>query len=131
MKYLMMLLIFLGSSAFAKDAANTPALGTYSAYTEADWTVAFELKNGGKASIITEFHYDYDDNGKRQEHKKTVDGSWEFKPPFLILTYGELKDKLVQSGNCQEKRPCFKYETSLRTKSGKSPLDVKYEFINH
>jgi hypothetical protein len=130
MRYLSLLLVLLGSAAFGSGASKGPILGTYSAFTEADWTVAFDLKSGGKAVVITESSYEYDSKGKRVDSKKTVDGSWEFKHPVLILTYDGFRDKFVQSNSCHEKKPCFKYDSPVESKSGKSPLNVNYEFIN-
>ena len=128
MKYLLPVLIVFASTAFAKGASELPVLGTYSALTESEWSVGFELEPGGKATVITEYSYDEDKGGKRTERKKTEKGTWEFAAPYLKLTYGAYQDKLIRSENCHEKRPCFKYDSSLRAKS-KSPLDLKYEFI--
>lgn len=130
MKYLMWMMLLLGQSGFAAGASKPPDLGTYSAFTEADWTVAFELKNAGKAVVTIESSYDYDKKGKRREHSKTVIGSWEYNDPHLILSFGEFKDRFIQDRNCYERRPCFKYDAPVESKATKSPLNVKYEFIN-
>lgn len=130
MKYLPLVLLFLASTSIADEMPKTPLLGTYSAFTEADWTVAFELKAAGKARVTTEYNYEYDEKGKRIEREKNVAGTWEFQSPNLILSYEGYKDKFVQSPDCYEKKPCFKYNASVEKKSAKSPLDVKFEFIN-
>lgn len=122
-------IIFLGYPAQAEEASKKPEMGTYSAFTEADWTVAFELKPEGKATIITELAYDYDAKGKRSENIKTAEGSWEFKAPYLTLSYPGTKDRFIQASNCYEKMPCFKYDRSIEKSSAKSPLNVNYEFV--
>ena len=123
-------LLFLGFNCLAAGTSNAPVLGNYTSYTEADWAVGFELKAAGKVVVTTEYNYEYDKNNKKIEHQKTVNGTWEYKAPDLILTYGDFKDKLVQSRNCVEKQPCFKYSGPLEAGSRKSPLNVRYDFIN-
>jgi len=123
-------LLFLGFNCLAADTSIGPARGTYTSYTEADWGVGFELKAGGKAVVITEYSYEYDKNNKKIEHQKNINGTWEYKAPHLVLSYGFFKDKLIQSRNCIEKKPCLKYVGPLEAGSVKSPLNVKYDFIN-
>lgn len=130
MKYLILITLLLGSNSFAGQKSNTPTLGTYMSYTEADWAVGFELKSMGKAVITTEYNYEFDKNDKRIEHQKTLDGKWEYQAPHLTLSYGTFKDRFIQSQNCAEKRPCFKYAGTIQANSPKSPLNVKYDFIN-
>ncbi len=130
MRYWILIILLLGSNSIAGEISNPPALGTYMSYTEADWGVGFELKGSGKAIVTTEYNYEYGKNDKRIEHQKTVNGTWKYQAPNLILTYGAFHDKFIQSQNCVEKRPCFKYAGAIQTSSPKSPLNVKYDFIN-
>jgi len=131
MKYFAWIFLLLGSHAFAAEPAKAPALGIYSAFTEADWTVGFELKPAGAAIVTTEYGTDYDKSGKDIVHHKTVNGTWEFSAPYLTVTFDAFKDRFIQAHNCYENRPCFKYDSSQSPVGKKSPLNEPYEFVRH
>ena len=106
------------------------ALGTYTAYTEAESSVGFELFKSGDAMIITEASYEIDATNKRVEDEKRVKGKWEQKGDSLILSFGNFKDEFTTPKKCVEKLPCFKYAHSLQKNSKQSPLNVEYDFLN-
>lgn len=105
-------------------------LGTYSAFTEADWGMAFELLKDGQAVVTTEYSYEYDEKDKRVEHKKTLPGKWTFKDSTLTLTYGEFIDAFMRKTDCYEKRPCFRFKPLATSSKKKSPLNSEFEFLN-
>ena len=121
--FLLFVVVFNSVGAFAETQ-----MGTYSAATESEWGVAFELKSGGLAVVTTEYNYDYDEHDKRVEHKKTVTGKWTMQGSSLTLAYGHFKDTFEYKSDCDEKKPCYKFKNS--TGKGMSPLNVEYEFIN-
>ena len=106
--------------------------GTFTTATEADWGATFELKESGKLIVTPIFSDDPDTRGKKRKPPKTVSGSWRETDGGIELTYGAFKDRFVLQNPCKDWKdhPCLRYQKSLVQTKGKSPLNLRYPYIN-
>ncbi len=105
------------------STVNAVQLGVYAGAPIVNDTVAFELQANEKA-IVTSDYFNSDGN-RTMKPKNLIRGTWKYKEPFLLITFGKFQDKLRKE-NCPQLNPCFKFENSEG--KGLSPLNVPYGF---
>ncbi len=98
-------------------------LGVYAGAPIVNDTVAFELQANENVIVISD--YFNSDGSRNTTSKNKVKGTWKYKAPFLLITFGQFKDKLRKE-DCPQPNPCFKFEKSEG--KGLSPLNVPYGF---